>query len=67
VMEIADVFVINKADLPGADHLHQDLRGLLEVAPARKRGRNAGSPRSFGRSQPKERAWTSCWMQSPAM
>ncbi len=32
VMEIADVFVINKADLPAADRLEQDLRSLVEVA-----------------------------------
>ena len=29
VMEIADVFVVNKADLPGADRLEQDLQQWL--------------------------------------
>ncbi|HWF46908.1 MAG TPA: methylmalonyl-CoA epimerase, partial [Bryobacteraceae bacterium] len=28
VMEIADVFVINKADLPGAERLEQDIRAM---------------------------------------
>ena len=28
-MEIADVFVVNKADLPGADRLEQDLQQWL--------------------------------------
>jgi LAO/AO transport system kinase len=32
VMEIGDVFVINKAERPGADRLEADLRGLLELA-----------------------------------
>src|SRR5438552_17051984 len=27
IMEIADIFVINKADLPGADRVERDLRG----------------------------------------
>jgi LAO/AO transport system kinase len=33
VMEIADVFVINKADRPGAERLEQELTALLSVAP----------------------------------
>jgi LAO/AO transport system kinase len=32
LMEIADVFVINKADLPGAERLEQDLRAMQSVA-----------------------------------
>jgi len=31
IMEIADVFVINKADRPGANGLERDLRGLLSL------------------------------------
>jgi LAO/AO transport system kinase len=37
VLEIADVFVINKADRPGADATYRDIRGMLalgERAPA---------------------------------
>jgi LAO/AO transport system kinase len=32
MMEIADVFAINKADLPGAERLEQDLRAMQSVA-----------------------------------
>jgi len=32
IMEIADVFVINKADLPGADRLQTELEGMLSLA-----------------------------------
>ena len=31
IMEIADVFVINKADLPGADRVEQELRAMLSL------------------------------------
>jgi LAO/AO transport system kinase len=34
IMEIADVFVINKADLPGADRLQTELEGLLSLVPS---------------------------------
>ena len=32
IMEIADIFVINKADLPGADRVEQDVHALLSLA-----------------------------------
>jgi len=32
VMEIADVFAINKADLPGADRLEQEIRAMQSLA-----------------------------------
>ncbi len=32
IMEIADVFAINKADLPGADKLERDIRSNLTLA-----------------------------------
>lgn len=32
ILEIADIFVINKADRDGADHLHKDIRVLLSLA-----------------------------------
>jgi LAO/AO transport system kinase len=38
IMEIADIFAINKADLPGADRLEQDIRAMQSVAS------DAGSP-----------------------
>lgn len=31
VMEIADIFVINKADLPGAERVEAEIRGLLSL------------------------------------
>ncbi len=33
VMEIADVFVINKADRPGADRVEQEITAMLSVTP----------------------------------
>ena len=33
IMEIADVFVLNKADLPGAQKTVQELRGMLSSGP----------------------------------
>ncbi len=33
IMEIADVFAINKADLPGAERLEQELRAMQSIAP----------------------------------
>ena len=35
LMEIADVFVINKADRPGADRVEQELSALLSITPHR--------------------------------
>jgi LAO/AO transport system kinase len=35
VMEIADVFVVNKADQPGADAFARDLRRTLQLGPPR--------------------------------
>jgi LAO/AO transport system kinase len=32
-MEIADVFVINKADHPGADRVEQELNAMLSITP----------------------------------
>ena len=32
IMEIANVFVINKADQPGADRLEQELQGMQSLA-----------------------------------
>jgi len=32
IMEIADIFVINKADLPGADRVERELQAMLSLA-----------------------------------
>ncbi len=37
ILEIADLFVINKADRDGADRLQTDLDSMLSLAPARRR------------------------------
>lgn len=37
VMEIADVFAINKADLPGADRLEQEVRAMQSLGSAAER------------------------------
>ncbi|MGD0277563.1 MAG: methylmalonyl Co-A mutase-associated GTPase MeaB [Syntrophales bacterium] len=55
IMEIADIFVINKADRDGADKLLHELRAVLDMAPERKSGwqpsivkiGNAFEPESF--------------------
>jgi len=35
LMEIADVFVINKADQPGAERLELELKAMLQISPRR--------------------------------
>jgi LAO/AO transport system kinase len=34
LLEIGDVLIVNKADIPGADHLVEQLRTMLELSPA---------------------------------
>ena len=36
IMEIADVFVINKADLPGADRVEQELQAMLSLGQGKR-------------------------------
>lgn len=38
VMEIADLFVVNKFDLPGGERIVQELKTTLELAPPRSAG-----------------------------
>lgn len=38
VMEIADLFLVNKFDLPGGERVVQELKTTLELAPARPAG-----------------------------
>jgi LAO/AO transport system kinase len=47
LMEIADVFVVNKADRPGADRLRTELKVMLQVRSGSRRGQLA-SARSAG-------------------
>jgi LAO/AO transport system kinase len=39
ILEIADVFVISKADLPGADDVHRQLEAMLSLSESRDRPR----------------------------
>jgi LAO/AO transport system kinase len=39
VMEIADIFVLNKSDLPGADYLEQEVQFAIGLAPRRRSGK----------------------------
>jgi LAO/AO transport system kinase len=41
IMEVADVFAINKADLPGADRLEQEIRAMQSFADASERKETA--------------------------
>jgi LAO/AO transport system kinase len=41
ILEIADLFVINKSDQPGADRLHAELEYMLALTPAGNRPRPA--------------------------
>jgi LAO/AO transport system kinase len=41
IMEVADVFAINKADLPGADRLEQEIRAMQSFADASERSEAA--------------------------
>ena len=45
LMEIADVFVINKADRPGADRLAQELEVMLHMRLGEARSAGGGPPR----------------------
>ena len=52
LMEIADVFVINKADRPGVDGTRRDLEQMLELARDGAPARRLGARRSSRRSPP---------------
>jgi len=45
IMEIADVFVVNKADYPGADRTVHDIRDMLHVSAAARREKSGWEPR----------------------
>jgi LAO/AO transport system kinase len=44
LMEVADIFVLNKAERDGADRLEQELHAMLELAPVSHDGRRAWKP-----------------------
>jgi LAO/AO transport system kinase len=47
IMEIADVFVINKSDRDGADRVEREIRALQASAPARAAGRDGSTAESW--------------------
>ena len=53
VMEIADLYVINKTDLPGAERLEQEVQAMLSMASRADGWR----PPSSRRSPPRVRVW----------
>lgn len=54
VMEIADVFAVNKFDLPGGERIVQELKSALELSPPRPGG---GALPSTPRWRPAARGW----------
>src|SRR5579863_6537442 len=44
LMEVADIFVLNKAEREGAEHLEQQLHAMLELAPSHNDGRGWTPP-----------------------
>ena len=44
IMEIADIFVINKADREGAERVEREIRAMQTITPARARATRAGGP-----------------------
>ena len=55
VMEIADIFAVNKADRPGADRLRNDLELMLGLDPARL----------MGMGRPRTTVWTCARLRTP--
>jgi len=41
LLEVADIYVVNKSDLPGAARLRQELASILKLKPSRDSGWNA--------------------------
>ncbi len=62
ILEIADVFAVNKSDLSGADRVVRELRGMLELRHAvqagapRKEAEQAGE-RGSGGGRPRDEKW----------
>jgi LAO/AO transport system kinase len=44
LMEVADIFVLNKAEREGADRLEQQFQAMLELAPSTNERRGGGKP-----------------------
>ena len=61
IMEIADIFVINKADQPGADQTQREIEAMLSLdrGAVTRRSRDMCAP-----SRPTARASRNCWSRS---
>ena len=55
IMEIADIFVINKADRDGADRVEREIRALQTITPSRAKPARAGGPEM---ATPMNDTWT---------
>jgi LAO/AO transport system kinase len=44
IMEIADIFVINKSDREGAERVEREIRAMQSITPARAKPARAGGP-----------------------
>ena len=63
ILEIADVFVVNKTDRPGAQEAVRDLRTMLAMARSGRRGggsRRSSAPRRRPATGP---GWTTSWQR----
>ena len=59
IMEIADIFIINKADLPGVETTERALRSNLEIGYSKDQSRKSGhqSPDQINHSESAEPGW----------
>ena len=55
-MEIADIFVVNKADRPGADRLRNDIELMLGLRAGATLEERAGASRRRPRARDREAA-----------
>ncbi len=60
IMEIADVFVINKADQPGADRLEREMQALQSLSYAARRLGSADHPTVATDGQGIAKRWPPC-------
>jgi LAO/AO transport system kinase len=66
VMEIADLYVVNKADRPGAERVEQEIRAMQSLAPTARRDFESGhhisraetAKKNPGPLAPSETPWT---------
>ena len=57
LMEVADIFVLNKAEREGADRLEQQIAAMLELAPEQRRLEAADRAHDGDRRRGNRRSW----------